>query len=203
MLRSFGYHLVYSDAVGVNAFFVHESVVGKEQLFSIAEAKQYFTQGGEYPALHGHCMRRPWVLIDAATNFADPSLDVNSLPIMFLSHTAGGERFRQRRFYEVKLSGSLQEQLRGGLNGSNGLKKRLELGQGKGPSKPQESGSSSSSSSSGVVHSGFGCGSSGALLQGWSVGVLVVVAFACGSLLQRYGGRLLYASSRGSKYISV
>jgi hypothetical protein len=202
MLRSFGYHLVYSDAIGVNAFFIHESVVGPQPLFSIAEAKQYFTNGGEYPALHGHCMRRPWVVIDAATNFSDPGLDVNTLPLVFLSHTAGGERFKQRLFYEVKL-GALQEQLRGGLSAC--LKKRFELGKGRAPAR-----------ASLVIHSqqglgrlggGFGTGhvpSDGAMLGAWSVAALVMVALVCGSLLQRFGGRLLYGSSfRGNKYTSL
>jgi hypothetical protein len=206
MLRSFGYHLVYSDAIGVNAFFIHESVVGPQPLFSIAEAKQYFTSGGEYPALHGHCMRRPWVVIDAATNFSDPALDVNTLPIVFLSHTAGGERFRQRLFYEVKLPGSLQEQLRGGLSG--GLKKRFELGEGRAPARA----SLVSQSHQGFSRSGGGglavgpVPSDGALPGTWSVAALVVVAFVCGSLLQRFGGRLLCGSSsavRGNKYTSL
>jgi hypothetical protein len=206
MLRSFGYHLVYSDAIGVNAFFIHESVVGPQPLFSTAEAKQYFTNGGEYPALHGHCMRRPWVLIDAATNFSDPALDVNTLPIVFLSHTTGGERFRQRLFYEVKLPGSLQEQLRSGLSGV--LKRRLELGEGRAPARASlvsghsQQGFSSSSRGLGVGH----VPRDGALLEIWSVAALVVVAFVCGSLLQRFGGRLLYGSSssfRGNKYTSL
>ncbi|WIA39968.1 hypothetical protein OEZ86_013398 [Tetradesmus obliquus] len=204
MLRSFGYHLVYSDAIGVNAFFVHESVVGSEPLFSIAEAKQYFTQGSEYPALHGHCMRRPWVFIDDKTNFADPALDVNSLPVVFLSHTPGGERFNRRVFYEVKMSAGLQEQLRRGLDGG-GLKKRLEMGQGKGPSQAVALRSVSYTSTAGFGD-GNVSGGGGALLQGWSVGVLVVVAFLCGGLAQRFRGRLLHGGSmggRGGKYITV
>ncbi|KAF6252969.1 hypothetical protein COO60DRAFT_478397 [Scenedesmus sp. NREL 46B-D3] len=199
MLRSFGYHLVYSDAAGVNAFFVHESVVGSAPLFSIPEAKQYFTNGGEYPALHGHCMRRPWVAIDTATNYSDPALDVNSLPVVFLSHTAGGERFQQRLFYEVELSSSLQEQLRGGLSG--GLKTRLELGRGRAPAGASRRGGPG----------GVGAGAAyrpdrGMMLETWSVAALVVVAFVCGGLLQRFGGRLLYASSsacRGNRHISM
>eukprot|EP00882_Tetradesmus_deserticola_P013555 GHRQ01014391.1.p1 GENE.GHRQ01014391.1~~GHRQ01014391.1.p1 ORF type:complete len:251 (-),score=74.57 GHRQ01014391.1:355-1107(-) len=198
MLRSFGYHLVYSDAIGVNVFFVHESVVGSEPLISIAEAKQYFTHGGEYVALHGYCMRRPWVVIDPATNYSDPALDVDSLPLVFLSHKAGGERFKQRVFYEVKLSRSLQEQLRSGMSG--GLKKQLELGRGRAPASDSQLGS-------------VGVGSEAAnrkdrdtMLQAWSVGVLVVVAFVCGALLHRFGGRLLRANStasRGNKYSNV
>jgi hypothetical protein len=204
MLRSFGYHLVYSDAIGVNAFFIHESVVGPQPLFSIAEAKQYFTNGGEYPALHGHCMRRPWVVIDAATNFSDPALDVNTLPVVFLSHVAGGERFKQRLFYEVKLPGSLQEQLRSGLSG--GLKKRFELGEGRAPARASLV---VQTQQGGLSRFGGGLGSNpvpsdGGMLGAWSVAALVAVAFVCGSLLQRFGGRLLYGSTiRGNKYTSL
>jgi hypothetical protein len=57
MLRSFGYHLVASDTMGVNAFFVHESTVGKQPLLSLADAQRAFTKGAEYPAIHGQCIR--------------------------------------------------------------------------------------------------------------------------------------------------
>jgi hypothetical protein len=203
MLRSFGYHLVYSDAVGVNAFFVHEPAVGKEQLFSIAEAKQYFTQGKEQGLLHSQCVRHAWMRIDEGVDFSNASFDVAKLPVVFLGYKPGGDRYKQRLFYEIKVPASLQVKL-GGVDGALGT----GLSSGKSARLPAHAAAAKEQVPrlKHAVAAGSMVAGRAAVLQVWSVAALVVIAFACGALLQRFGGRLLHAGivvCAGGKNLSV
>lgn len=49
-----GYQLVYSDSVGVNAFFVDTAIIGEIPLSSMSF-------GGRLPALHHDCQGKRWV----------------------------------------------------------------------------------------------------------------------------------------------
>jgi hypothetical protein len=116
MLGSFGYHLVASDTMGVNAFFVHNSTVGKQPLLSLADAQRAFTNKGEYPAIHGQCDCHAWVRIDDDVDYSDASLDVGDLPVVFLGYRPGGDGNRQRVFYEAEVPAGLRKRLSSKIN---------------------------------------------------------------------------------------
>lgn len=188
MLRCFGYHHAYSDAVGVNAFFVHESAVGQQPLLSIADAQRAFTKGGQFPPLHGDCKHHAWVRIDDDVDFSDASLDVGSLPVVFLGHNPGGNS--QREFYEVKVPTGWLARL-----GSKADKH--------GPKSGVLAQLPTSAAAAAVQQQPPWLRYAGAArgrlagkeadMQGWSLAVLLLMMFACGVMTQRFGGRLLHA----------
>lgn len=200
MLRCFGYHLVYVDAAGVNAFFVHNSTVGKEPLLSLADAQGAAIQGGEHKLLHGQCMRHAWVRIEDHVDFADASVDIGSLPVVFLGHEGNTHRV----YYEIEVPAGLQNIL------------RSRAGQqviGPGVIIAQPAASATANLQQQVSRLGHAVkveaimSRRAAFLQDWSVIMLVGMTFACGALLQRFGGQLLHAvivacTGRGCKAAS-
>lgn len=185
MLRCFDYHLVYVDALGVNAFFVHESTIGKEPLLSLADAQRAAIQGREYPLLHAQCIRHAWVRIEDTMDFADASLDIGSLPVVILGHKGN----TQRVFYEVEVPAGLQD-----------TQKRMPGYQaiGLGVEASHAAASATANSKQQVprreyaVAVGVHMSRRAAVLEDWSVVLLMGVAVASGALLQRFGGQLLH-----------
>jgi hypothetical protein len=203
MLRSFGYHLVAADTVGVNAFFVHESTVGREPLLSLADAQRAFTKGGQYPAIHGQCVRHAWVRIDDDVDFAGASLDVGKLPVVFLGYKPGGAGNVQRVFYETEVPASLQERLssRVAKQGSGASEKLAQLSESAAAAVKQQVPKLKEGLAVGASVAGWA-----ATLQVWSFALIVAAAFVCGALLHRFGSRLMRAGTvalKGRRYVSV
>jgi hypothetical protein len=98
--KSFGYNFVAADQDGINLFFVHSSVIGGQHLFSLEDAKQLFSRGGEYRAIHPPCLRHVWLEVPMNANFASTSFHASQLPLVLLSYTPGPNN--QRVFYRVK-----------------------------------------------------------------------------------------------------
>ncbi|WIA15842.1 hypothetical protein OEZ85_012597 [Tetradesmus obliquus] len=199
MLRSFGYHHVYSDAVGVNAFFVHASAVGEQPLISIADAQRAFTKGGEFPLLHGDCQHHAWVRIDDGLDYSHASLDVSGLPVAVLGYTNGVNS--RRVFYEVKIPAAWQARLSSSAcihAAEQDVPVAHKLAQI--PASAAAADIQQQFPARGLEHMHAGAGGADlagteAVMQAWSVGGLVVMAFACGVLVQRFGGHLLHAGA--------
>lgn len=170
---------------------MHSSTVGKQALLSLADAQRAQLQK-EYPALHGDCLHHAWVRIDDGVDFSDTSFDVGGLPVLFLGYKAGGNQ--QRMFHEEKLPASWQAKLGSKADefdqGSGVAGKLAQL-----PANAAVAVKEHLPQLQHAAESGAELAGKAAVLQVWSVAALVVMAFACGVLLQRHGGRLLHAGT--------
>lgn len=191
MVRCFGYHLVYVDAIGVSAFFVHESTIGKEPLLSLADAQRASIQGGEYPPIHSPCVHHAWVRIDEGVDFTAASLDVGSLPLVVLGHKDSTPRV----FYEVEVPAGFKD-AHGSRAGQQLPCSRAEVEQ-LAASAPATLKRKVPGLDQAVAAGDF-LSLRAVVLEDWSVALLVGMAFVCGVMLQRFGGQLLHACTSRS-----
>jgi hypothetical protein len=125
---------------------------------------------------------------------------------VFLGYKPGGDRNRQRVFYETEVPAGLKQRLgsRVGTQGSGAGEKLAQLSENAAAAVKQQVPKIKEGIAVGASVAGWA-----AALQVWSFALMVAAAFACGVLLQRFGSQLVHAGTvalRGSRpfhYVSV